>query len=314
MSEQDCEQLTLFQADSHASRSPSRGNGSGKQTTVISGRKCSALLKNSGPLGLLAKMLLESSAWQSQLVSLKWKAEQLVAVQEKTTIVRYSHSRKECCSTVSYRISRAPVTRSSHLLFRLVPSKLRTSGNESLLLVGTPTVLDHKRSEAFREGRTPNPGELAMMFPTPTASLGTHGGPNQRDSSGRPGLQMAAMMWPTPTAMMGSMYSETNYKERHSASLATMAAMFPTPKARDYKDSTTLPPSRQIDPGKDSLSQRVGRMMPTPTGSSANGTGKHGDGGPNLQTVAGGQLNPTWVEWLMGFPIGWTDLNASETR
>jgi len=27
----------------------------------------------------------------------------------------------------------------------------------------------------------------------------------------------------------------------------------------------------------------------------------------------GGQLNPTWVEWLMGFPIGWTDLERSET-
>lgn len=27
---------------------------------------------------------------------------------------------------------------------------------------------------------------------------------------------------------------------------------------------------------------------------------------------AAGQLNPTWVEWLMGFPPGWTDLNASE--
>ncbi|SIQ44868.1 DNA cytosine methyltransferase [Paenibacillus macquariensis] len=26
-----------------------------------------------------------------------------------------------------------------------------------------------------------------------------------------------------------------------------------------------------------------------------------------------GQLNPTWVEWLMGFPTGWTDLNHSET-
>ena len=23
-----------------------------------------------------------------------------------------------------------------------------------------------------------------------------------------------------------------------------------------------------------------------------------------------GQLNPTWVEWLMGFPTGWTDLDA----
>lgn len=21
-----------------------------------------------------------------------------------------------------------------------------------------------------------------------------------------------------------------------------------------------------------------------------------------------GKLNPTWVEWLMGFPLGWTEL------
>jgi hypothetical protein len=26
-----------------------------------------------------------------------------------------------------------------------------------------------------------------------------------------------------------------------------------------------------------------------------------------------GALNPTWVEWLMGFPEGWTDLKPSET-
>jgi len=42
---------------------------------------------------------------------------------------------------------------------------------------------------------------------------------------------------------------------------------------------------------------------------------------PNLETVLlkrqpeviGGWLNPTWVEWLMGFPEGWTDLEPSET-
>ena len=27
-----------------------------------------------------------------------------------------------------------------------------------------------------------------------------------------------------------------------------------------------------------------------------------------------GPMNPEWVEWLMGFPIGWTELDASETR
>jgi hypothetical protein len=25
-----------------------------------------------------------------------------------------------------------------------------------------------------------------------------------------------------------------------------------------------------------------------------------------------GQLNPTWVEWLMGWPLGWTDLKPLE--
>ncbi|MFQ5593166.1 MAG: hypothetical protein ACE5HA_03355 [Anaerolineae bacterium] len=33
----------------------------------------------------------------------------------------------------------------------------------------------------------------------------------------------------------------------------------------------------------------------------------------NLAREVGGELNPTWVEWLMGFPIGWTDYAASAT-
>lgn len=27
-----------------------------------------------------------------------------------------------------------------------------------------------------------------------------------------------------------------------------------------------------------------------------------------VQSEVGGKLNPDWVEWLMGWPIGWTDL------
>ena len=32
-----------------------------------------------------------------------------------------------------------------------------------------------------------------------------------------------------------------------------------------------------------------------------------------LAMQAGGNLNPTWVEWLMGWSLGWTDLNPLET-
>ena len=33
---------------------------------------------------------------------------------------------------------------------------------------------------------------------------------------------------------------------------------------------------------------------------------------PTLATHAGGKLNPMWVEWLMGWPLGWTDLKPLE--
>jgi hypothetical protein len=34
--------------------------------------------------------------------------------------------------------------------------------------------------------------------------------------------------------------------------------------------------------------------------------------GKTAQEWAGGTLNPNWVEWLMGWPIGWTDLKPLE--
>lgn len=33
----------------------------------------------------------------------------------------------------------------------------------------------------------------------------------------------------------------------------------------------------------------------------------------SLPSQVGGKLNPEWVEWLMGWPIGWTDCAALET-
>jgi DNA (cytosine-5)-methyltransferase 1 len=75
------------------------------------------------------------------------------------------------------------------------------------------------------------------------------------------------------------------------------------------------------------LSQQVvmPHRWPTPRSADANrgpdygATANHQGGGNLLGAVktcdeVSGQLNPTWVEWLMGFPLGWTDLEDSEMQ
>lgn len=34
---------------------------------------------------------------------------------------------------------------------------------------------------------------------------------------------------------------------------------------------------------------------------------------PNLGTQLGGPPNPAWLEWFMGWPVGWTALEPLET-
>ena len=53
------------------------------------------------------------------------------------------------------------------------------------------------------------------------------------------------------------------------------------------------------------------KYWPTPTSHDAKDTGTAPSEGerntPNLAYQAGGKLNPTWVEWLMAWPLGFTD-------
>ena len=110
--------------------------------------------------------------------------------------------------------------------------------------------------------------------------------------------------------------------------------MFPTPKASDHKGSGPAGSrSAEHDLRKGNLKGAV--MYATPQARDYR-TGQverwqDPEKTRNLNDQIGGQLNPDWVEWLMGFPIGWTnlldypepppesntgrtDLNASETR
>ena len=83
--------------------------------------------------------------------------------------------------------------------------------------------------------------------------------------------------------------------------------LWPTPRANKiggYSRSDFSPTLEQA--------VKTQEQFPTPHANCHTGIGQSSQkqGSPNLQTVIGGTLNPAWVEWLMGYPIGWTDLSS----
>jgi hypothetical protein len=93
--------------------------------------------------------------------------------------------------------------------------------------------------------------------------------------------------------------------------------MWPTPNARDWKDSVnTVPPSvgktRGHTLGMKVAEERI-KLWSTPVQDDVHHRKqKYSQGGTALSTQAGGSLNPSWVEWLMGYPAEYTDLKHWE--
>ena len=96
----------------------------------------------------------------------------------------------------------------------------------------------------------------------------------------------------------------------------TECGLWASPNARDWKDSGASQGNRK--------SPNLGTMVhwPTPrTAGMCGGTGSWEllnknttkEEARQMGAGNGGKLNPTWVEWLMGWPLGWTDLKPLAT-
>ena len=194
-------QLPLLLEDSLASLYLMPGSEKARKMTAGSGLKCLESYQKSGPLGLLQKMLLDSSIWGSTIVYLTWRVRAM---------------------------------KRHHFLFQLVPSMPRTEEIESSL-------------------------------------------------------------WPTMRAVdsdRNSVKSQANYYQKtgHHRNLKAVVglSMWPTPRQSEYKGVGPL--------GSKSQEYRLEKG--------------YLDATVQEREQTTGQLNPNWVEWLMGFPPGWTDLNV----
>ena len=191
-----------------------------------------------------------------------------------------------------------------------------------------------RRTDAIESGFWPTPSAQESL---PTEELVEEITDSQRATHERlylPGrkhhsqrtLARAVRTWPTPkSSPSGPDYARTNRPESGGDDLATAVARWPTPMASDSQGSGSRnTPGSKAHPGV-SLTDAVrgdggiGRT-PTPSANDWKGSSKSGQRRGQLTDPAmgvippGGQLNPTWVEWLMGFPLGWTDSNVSGTR
>lgn len=97
-------------------------------------------------------------------------------------------------------------------------------------------------------------------------------------------------LFPTPTVYGNNNRAGSSKKAGNG--LATFVNLYPTPQATSRGCSGARTKLRVLqDVGTISEEERRG-----------------------MQAGNGGKLNPTWVEWLMGFPHGWTSCVASETQ
>lgn len=150
---------------------------------------------------------------------------------------------------------------------------------------------------------------MGALLPTPTASDGTRGGLTMQ--RGNPNLRGAALLLPTPTASVATKSIRTmqgaqdELDRGKGADIAVLAMLLPTPTASAYGSNQSPSAGAAVHPSLSGLA----KLLPTPTTQDASNNGAPS----HVNAVAGGSLNPEWVEWLQGFPIGWTDCAASET-
>jgi hypothetical protein len=119
---------------------------------------------------------------------------------------------------------------------------------------------------------------------------------------------------PTPTASdYKSQPTSKSWKAKGAINFKLsnpeIQAKWPTPTAHMAKETNAPSEHKRNTP---TLTAQVNWATPTVCGN-YNRKGASKTSGDGLATQVGGKLNPMWVEWLMGWPLGWTDLKPLET-
>jgi len=157
----------------------------------------------------------------------------------------------------------------------------------SALQMSAATGLTESEAECGEKWR----GSFAKYDPN-THSLRTHQYSLLEDST-----ESCVTLPKSGLMLHGLLYQPQALGRRISETDCGSYARWPTPTRRDYRGANSYQTTQrklqdgkraQIDQLPNALQQELGRGI-------------------------GSTMNPTWVEWLMGWPLGWTDLKPLGT-
>ena len=174
-------------------------------------------------------------------------------------------------STLCSLTWKTKVTKGGRCLFRLAASTRRT-GASAAQLWATPNTMDY----------LPQRSPEALLRQAATSRKGRTRPANLREQV----CEDTVRLWPTPRA--NCMNGASRAPRRQGApDLQTVVAMFPTPTTERLCGGSGAAERLEEMEASGQITPEERRSM---------------------QAGNGGQLNPDWVEWLMGYPIGWSEV------
>ena len=344
-------QLTLFQEDSPVSLSPLQASKKEEMTIDISGMKLLESLPNSNRGGLLEKMLTDlltsKTAWCSDRCKMTWKPRvsksnvllfqlqaSVVGIKEKESglsdTMYPTPSAQEAGEKIVETLTNKdglPLKPNERAYNPKTGKHLQMTLNRAIKLYPTP-----RASSAMTENlktvkkRVDNRGKLGAKLEETVATL-MYPTPNTNDGMTSPTEDIEN--WEKRAEEKKKKGINLHYALRHAVQreekINTGVGLYPTPTTQDSNKAT----KRWRENRQNNLTaavfnpDKIKKIYNTPTTSDWKNTSfpksqKNRDSivGDLMQEKnppkVGGRLNPTFVEFLMGYPMNWTKIESEE--
>ena len=288
--------LTCSREDFHASRSALPEREKEQKITATSGRKCYEQYGKYSPLGSLVKMLLVSSRWFSPARRLKWDVQTICSKR-----ISYTERSSNSQSTPSVKTLNVQDIQSNRLLFRLVPSEHPTEEIGYGLLPTIQTqglkTCENGKSIPMNLALLPTPLSVEVSHAKRITQLKEKGGKtmgSRANGESRPNGLMDYIRFhsllPTPNAAEGTNWTtKYNPNSQMGQGLTAMAAngLLLSPMSKDgFRAGLTMQALKNHNRPRAKLAEQIAHKV---------------GGGTS-------QLNPLFVEEMMGYPLEWLTL------